>query len=208
MSGRAGPSGRNRYAGVGVSVGGTGVAVGFAVAVEVAVGVSVAAGVSVGGTGVAVGSGVAVGVVVGEGVAVDVPVEVAVGIGVNVGVNATVRVSVGTTASETAGWGTDVPGLQAPTSIALRMISIAIIGPRFLVISLNQPLSKPHVMQRYGNSKVQTRAHRTRSDHLAKSLGQGDIGPLPSAVIQIEPRHAELSQHLDDAPQMSCVGLE
>ena len=184
MSGRAGPSGRNRYAGVGVSVGRTGVAVGSGVAVEVAVGVGVTVGVSV-EVGVAVSVGIAVPVDVG--VVVGVSVEVAVGVGVVVGVNpsaspstalraglrtgAAVRVSAGTTVSKTTGWGRGVPGLQAPTPVTLRMISIAVIGPRFLAISLDQPLSRPHVMQRYGNSKVQTRAYRTGSHHLAESLG-------------------------------------
>jgi len=138
MSGRAGPSGKNRYAGVGVSVGGTGVAVGAGVAVAAAVGVSVTVGVSVGG-GVAVSVGVVVAVDVA--VAVGVSVEVAVGIGVHVGVNGAVRVSVGTTASETTGWGTEVPGLQAPIPTTLKMVTIAITDPRFLIISLNQPPS-------------------------------------------------------------------
>jgi hypothetical protein len=132
MSGRAGPSGRNRYAGVGVSVGGTAVAVGSGVAVEVAVGVFV-------GVDVAVSVGVAVEVAVGDGVAVGVRVKVVVGIIVNVGVNATVRVSVGTPASETTGWGTDVPGPQAPIPIVLRMITIPITVPRFFLIPLHQP---------------------------------------------------------------------
>jgi hypothetical protein len=192
-------------------------------AVEVAVGVGVTVGVFV-GSGVAVSVGVAVEVIVDVGIAVEVPVEVAVSVGVNVGVNPSVslstalkaelmtgvavRVSVGTTASETTGWGTDVPRLQAPTPIALRMINIAIISPRFLVISLNQPLSRPHVMQRYGNSKVQTCAYRTGSHHFAESLCQGDIGPLPGAMVKIQPRQAELPQHLDDTPQMSFVGLK
>jgi len=160
MSGQAGPSGRNRYAGVGVSVGGTGpstvlrtgVAVGAGpsaslrtgVAVEVAVGVGpsaslrtgVTVGVSVGG-GVAVSVGVAV--EVGVGVAVGMPVEVAVGIGVNVGVNAAVGVSVGTTDSETTDWGTDVSGPQAPIPITLSMTTIPITSARFFLMSLNQP---------------------------------------------------------------------
>jgi hypothetical protein len=140
MSGRAGPSGKNRYAGVGVSVGRTGVAVGAGVAVQVVVGVAVTVGVSV-GVGVAVSVGVAVEVAVGVGVAVGVPVEVAVGIGVHVGVNAAVRVSVGTTASETVGWGADVPRPQAPIPTMLRMMTITILGPRFFLMSLNQPFS-------------------------------------------------------------------
>jgi hypothetical protein len=140
MSGRAGPSGRNRYAGVGVSVGRTGVAV------EVVVGVTVTVGVSV-GVSVAVSVGVAVEAAVGVGVAVGVPVEVAVGIGVHVGVNAAVEVSVGTTDSETTGWGMDVPGPQAPIPIALRMIIIPITDLGFFHMSLNRPSShcKPRI---------------------------------------------------------------
>lgn len=149
MSGCAGPSGKNRYAGVGVSVGRTGIAVGTgpsaslrtSVAVEVAVGVgpstSLRTGVTVGvsvGVGVAVAVGVAVEVAVGVDVAVGVPVEVAVGIGVN----AAVGVSVGTTDSKTTGWGTGVPGPQAPIPIALRMITIPIASPRFFM-PLHQP---------------------------------------------------------------------
>jgi hypothetical protein len=55
--------------------------------------------------------------------------------------------------------------------------------------------------------EFKSRTHRTGGHHLAESLGQGDIGPLPGAVIQIEPRHAKLLQHLDDVPQMGFVLL-
>jgi len=138
MSDWAGPSGRNRYAGVGVSAGRTGVAVGAGpstalrtgVAVEVVVGVAVTVGVSI-------GVGVAVEVAVGVGVAVGVPVEVAVGIGVHIGVNAAVEVSVGTTDSETTGWGMDVPGPQAPIPTPLSMTTIPTTSPRLFLISLN-----------------------------------------------------------------------
>jgi hypothetical protein len=142
MSGRAGPSGRNRYAGVGVSVGRTGVAVGTGVAVQVVVGVAVTVGVSVG-----VGVAVSVGAVVAVDVLVGVSVEVVVGIGVHVGVNAAVEVSVGTTDSETTGWGMDVPGPQAPIPIALRMIIIPITDLGFFHMSLNRPSShcKPRI---------------------------------------------------------------
>jgi len=107
--------------------------------------------VSVGRTGVGVGAGVAVGVAVDvgpsaslrTGVAVGVAAEVTVGIGVNVGVNVAVRASVGTTDSETTGWGADLlvisGGPQAPIPTTLRMITIAITGLRFLIMSLNQP---------------------------------------------------------------------
>jgi hypothetical protein len=137
MSGWAGPSGRSRYAGVGVSVSRTGpsTALRTGVAVEVVVGVTVTVGVSVGvGVAVSVGAVVAVDIAV----AVGVSVEVVVGIGVHVGVNAAVEVSVGTTDSETTGWGMDVPGPQAPIPIALRMITIPITGLRFFM-SLHQP---------------------------------------------------------------------
>jgi hypothetical protein len=57
-----------------------------------------------------------------------------------------VGVSAGTTASETPDWGVGIPGPQELVPIALRIINIAMIGLRFLVISLNQSLSRPHVM--------------------------------------------------------------
>ena len=134
MSGRAGPSGRNRYAGVGVSVGRTGVAVGAGPSASLRTGVTVGVSVQV-GVAVNVGVAVEVAVAVGDGVAVGVPVEVAV----SVGVNAAVGVPVGTTASETTGWGTDVPGPQAPIPTTLRMMTIPITNPRFFLMPLSQP---------------------------------------------------------------------
>ena len=133
----AGGTGVNVAAGMGVAVGGTGVAVGTAVGANVAVGLGVAVaglGVAVGmavGTDVAVGLGVAVagrGVAVGMAVGTDVAVGTGVavaGLGVAVGMAVGTDVAVGTGVAVGTAVGVAVGGASSITmTYVLKFVSV------------------------------------------------------------------------------------